>query len=87
MNYLSLITASLLVSDWLGHCLNSKCHFPAIFTLIDTSTDDYYVALKASNVRYLTINEQLKYLETNNLRNLTINDKLSKNANFSPYKC
>ena len=28
---------------------------------VDISTDGYYVAVNASNVRYLTFNEHLKY--------------------------
>ena len=54
----------------------------AIFIFIDISTDGFYVALNASNVRYLTFNVHLKYHKRNNLRNLTINDKLSKNCKF-----
>ena len=50
------------------------------------STDGYYVAISASNIRYLTFNH-LKYHKINNLRYLTINDKILKNANFAPYKC
>ena len=59
----------------------------AIFNFIDIGTDGYYVALNASNVRYLTFNGHLKYHKINKLRNLTINNKISKNANFAPYKC
>ena len=84
----------LLVSDWLvnqendlGSCLHSKCQITATFTFIDISADGYYVALNASNVRYLNLNDHLKYNKINNLRNLTINDKVSKNANFAQYKC
>ena len=59
----------------------------AIFSFIDISTDGYYAALNASNVRHLTFNGHLKYHKVNNLRNVTINDQISKNANFAPYKC
>ena len=62
----------------LGNCLHSKCEITAIFTSIDISTDGYYVAPIASNVRYLTFHDHLKYHEINNLRNLTINDKIAK---------
>ena len=49
--------------------------------------DDYYMALNASNVRYLTFNDHLKYHKIGNLGNLTINDKTSKNANLAQNKC
>ena len=80
------------MSDWLikkmilVHCLHSKFQITAIFTFVDISTDGYYVALNALNVGYLTFNGHLKYHKINNLRNLTINNKISKNANFAPYK-
>ena len=52
----------------LGHCLHSKCQITAFFTSFDISADGYYVALDASNVRYLTFNDHLKYNKINNLR-------------------
>ena len=57
-----------------------------MFTYLDISADGYYVALDATNVRYLTFNKHLRDHRINNLRILTINNKLSKNANFAPYK-
>ena len=54
---------------------------------IDISTDGYYVALNASNIRYLTFNDHPNYHKINNLRYLTIIDKISKKANYAPYKC
>ena len=69
----------------LGHCLHSKCQITAIFTYVDISTDGYYV--DASNVRNLTFNKHLRDHRINNLRISLINNKLSKNANFAPYKC
>ena len=57
-----------------------------MFIFVDISTDGYYVATNASNIRYLNFNGHLKYHKINNLRNLTINDKILKNANFAPYK-
>ena len=71
----------------LGQYLHKKCQITAIFTFIDIITDGYYVALSASNVRYLTFIGHLNYQKRNNLRNLTIYDKIYKNANFAPYKC
>ena len=71
----------------LGHCLHSKCQITAIFTFVNISTDGYYVALDASNVRCLTFNKHLRDHIINNLRILTIINKISKNANFVPYKC
>ena len=71
----------------LVHYLPSKCQITAIFTLVDISTDGFYVALNALNVRYLTLNDHLENHKTNNLRNLTRHNKISKNANFAPYKC
>ena len=57
-----------------------------MLAFVDKSTDGYYVALNASNIRYLTFDDHLKYHKVNNLRNLTINDKILKNANFAQYK-
>ena len=38
-------------------------------------TDGYYVAINATNSRYLTSNEHIKHHKINNLRFLTINSK------------
>ena len=53
-----------LKSD-LGHFFHSKCQITAIFTFVNISTDGYYVALNASNVRYSTFNKHLKYHKKN----------------------
>ena len=45
---------------------------------MDISADGYYVALNASNVWHLVINEHLKYHKINNQINLTKNDKFSE---------
>ena len=50
-------------------------------------TDDYYVALNASNVRCWASNCHLKFCKINNLTKLSINNKISKNSNFAPYRC
>ena len=71
----------------IGQCLHSKCQITAIFSFVDIGTDDYYVEVNASNVRYLAVNGHLKYHKTNNLRNLTIYNNILKKANFAPYKC
>ena len=55
--------------------------------LFDISTDGYFLALNAINVRFLTFNDHLRYQKLNNFKNLTINDKISKNANCAQYKC
>ena len=47
----------------------------------------YYLALNASNVPYLAYKEHLKNHKIKNIRNVSINNKLSKTANFAPYKC
>ena len=71
----------------LGHCLHIKCQTTAIFTFIGLGTDGNYVALNASNLRYLTFNGHVKYHKINNLRNFLMKGKISKNANFAQYKC
>ena len=57
-----------------------------MFTFIDISTESYYLALNTSDVRFLTFSDYLKFQKINNLRNITMNNKISKNANFAPYK-
>ena len=70
----------------LGRCLHSKSQITAMFTYLDISADGYYVALDASNVRYLTFNKHLRDHRINNLRILLINNNISENANYAPYK-
>ena len=62
----------------LGHCSQSKCQITAIFTFFDISKNGYYVALNASNVRYFTFKDHLKYHKIINLGSLPINNKISK---------
>ena len=42
------------------------------------STNSYYVALNASNLRYSNFGERLKYHEVNKFGNLPINNKCQK---------
>ena len=76
----------VLNTIWLHYDgLHSKCQITAMFAFVDISTDYCYVALNASNERYLTFNGHLKNHKMSNLGILTINDKILKNANFAPY--